>query len=245
LGKAAAYRERNYRLLQGIEKLIPFQVQVKETDLYIRAEKELIREAQEAIIHLRYQLENYIFHHPEFYHSFHPLPFDELAPPIVKAMLQASLLAGVGPMAAVAGAMAQLVGQELLAYSAEIIVENGGDIFLCTQRPLHVGIFAGPSPLSMRIGLKIPPAYAGLGICTSSASVGPSISLGKADAVCVISPSASLADAAATAIGNLVHTADDIPRALAKAQSMPNLQGIIIIMGEKLGVWGEVELINL
>ncbi len=245
MGKAAEYRERNYRLLQGIEKLIPFQVQVKETDLYIHAEKELVQEAREAIIYLRYQLENYIRHHPEFYHSFQPLSLDELAPPIVKEMMRASLIAGVGPMAAVAGAMAEFVGHELLAYSSEVVVENGGDIFLRTQHSLRVGIFAGPSPLSMRVGLKIPPAYDGLGICTSSASVGPSISLGKADAVCVLSPSASLADAAATAIGNMVHTSNDISRALAKAQSMPNLKGIIIIIGEKLGAWGEVELINL
>lgn len=245
MGKAAEYRERNYRLLQGIEKLIPFQVQVKETDLYIHAEKELVQEAREAIIYLRYQLENYIRHHPEFYYSFQPLPLDELAPPIVKEMMRASLIAGVGPMAAVAGAMAEFVGHELLAYSSEVVVENGGDIFLRTQHSLRVGIFAGPSPLSMRVGLKIPPAYNGLGICTSSASVGPSISLGKADAVCVLSPSASLADAAATAIGNMVHTSNDITRALAKAQSMPNLKGIIIIIGEKLGAWGEVELINL
>ncbi|MGC8810112.1 MAG: UPF0280 family protein, partial [bacterium] len=165
MGKAGAYRERNYRHLQGIEKLISFQVQVKETDLFIHAEKELVQEAQAAIIYLRYQLENYILQHPQFYHSFHPLPEDEFAPPIVKTMLQASSVAGVGPMAAVAGAMAQFVGQELLAYSAEIIVENGGDIFLRTQRDLRVGIFAGPSPLSMRVGLKIPPAYGGLGIC--------------------------------------------------------------------------------
>lgn len=245
MGKDTEYCERHYRLLQGIEKLIPFQVQVKETDLYIHAGKKLDQEAREAIIYLRYQLENYIRHHPEFYYSFQPLPLDELAPPIVKEMMRASLTAGVGPMAAVAGAMAEFVGHQLLAYSSEVIVENGGDIFLRTQHSLRVGIFAGPSPLSMRVGLRIPPAYEGLGICTSSASVGPSISLGKADAVCVLSPSASLADAAATAIGNIVHTSNDIPHALAKAQSMSDLQGVIIIMGEKLGAWGEVELINL
>ncbi len=245
MNQASDYRERNYRFFREIEKLIPFQVQVKETDLYIHAQKELRQEAQEAIINLRYQLETYIRYHPDFYHSFQPLPVDEFAPPIVKIMMQASLVTGVGPMAAVAGAMAEFVGTKLLAHSAEIIIENGGDIFLCTQRPLHVSIFAGSSPLSMRLGLKIPPAPKGLGVCTSSASVGPSISLGKADAVCVLSPSASLADAAATAIGNLVHTANDISRALAKAQSIPDLRGIVIIIGEKLALWGEVELINL
>lgn len=245
MGKAPEYRERNYRILQRIEKLVSFQVQVKETDLHIHAEKELGQEAREAAIYFRHQLETYILHHPEFYHSFHPLAMDEFAPPIVKEMMRASLTAGVGPMAAVAGAMAEFVGHELLAHSAEIIVENGGDIFLRTQRSLRVAIFAGPSPLSMRVGLKIPPADNGLGICTSSASVGPSISLGKADAVCVLASSASLADAAATAIGNIVHTSNDIPQALAKAQSMPNLQGVIIIKGEKLGAWGEVQLISL
>lgn len=245
MDKNKKYQERNYRFLQGGEGLIPFQVQVKETDLYIRAEKELKKEASEAIIALRFQLEKYISQRPEFYHSFTPLADDKYAPVLAKEMMRAAQAAGVGPMAAVAGAIAEFVGRNLLNYSAEIIVENGGDIFLQTFRELKVGIYAGPSPLSMRVGLHIPPAPQGLGICTSSASVGPSISLGKADAVCVLAPTASLADAAATAIGNIIHSPQDLSPALEKAQSIPHLSGVIIIIGDRLGAWGEVELINL
>lgn len=245
MAKNQKYVERNYRLGEGSGKLIPFQVQVKETDLFIRAEKKLIKEAEETIIRLRFQLENYILRFPEFYHSLIPLPIDKSAPPLVQEMMEAAWAAGVGPMAAVAGAIAEFVGQSLLAYSAEVIVENGGDIFLQTSQDVQVGIFAGPSPLSMRVGLKIPPAPQGMGICTSSATVGPSISFGKADAVCVLAPKAALADAAATALGNIIHSPADIPYGLEKAKSIPHLRGVVIICGEKLGAWGEVELINL
>jgi len=148
-------------------------------------------------------------------------------------------------MAAVAGAMAESVGKDLLANSAEVIVENGGDIFIHSARELKVGIFAGKSPLSFRVGLKIPGANHGWGVCTSSGTVGPSLSFGRADAACVLAPSAALADAAATAIGNLVSSSADLPQGLEKAQTIPGLTGVVIIIGDKLGAWGDVELTEI
>jgi ApbE superfamily uncharacterized protein (UPF0280 family) len=148
-------------------------------------------------------------------------------------------------MAAVAGAMAEFVGRELLPDSPEVIVENGGDIFLRSLREFKAGIFAGSSPLSLRIGLRVPPADQGLGVCTSSGTVGPSLSFGRADAVCVVAPSASLADAAATAVGNRVKSAQDLSTGLETAQAIAGLTGVVIIIGEKMGVWGKVELTEM
>jgi hypothetical protein len=239
------YQERSYRNLLPDHGLFSFQVTVKETDLYIKATQDLREMARQAIIHYRFQLEQYISKHPEFFRSLVPLAGDEFAPPIVRDMLEAAHICGVGPMAAVAGAMAESVGKDLLAVSPEIIVENGGDIFFHSAKELKVGIFAGSSPLSFRVGLKIPPASHGWGVCTSSGTVGPSLSFGRADAVCILAPSASLADAAATAVGNLVSSPADIHNGLEKAQTIPGLTGVVIIVAEKLGVWGNVELTEI
>lgn len=148
-------------------------------------------------------------------------------------------------MAAVAGAMAESVGRDLLPESPEVIVENGGDIFLLSEKEVRVGIFAHTSPLSFRVGLRISAARQGWGVCTSSGTVGPSLSLGRADAVCILSPSAALADAAATAVGNLVRSPSDVSRGLEKAQTIPGLTGVVIIIGDKLGAWGGVQLIEI
>jgi ApbE superfamily uncharacterized protein (UPF0280 family) len=167
------------------------------------------------------------------------------APAIVKEMARVSQLTGVGPMAAVAGAIAEAVGRDLLAFSPEVIVENGGDIFLKTSEKRLVGIYAGQSSFTQKIALEIMPGETPLGICTSSGTVGHSLSLGSADAVIALSPSAALADAAATALGNMVKAADDIPEAIGKAQSIEGLGGAVIIVGNKMGVWGRVRIVPL
>jgi ApbE superfamily uncharacterized protein (UPF0280 family) len=233
---------RTYRHWIDGTDLISFDVNVKETDLYIRARVDLHRKAQRLVHKYRYQLEGYIKKNPAFLTSLEPIPVPHYAPDIVKEMVQAGIDAGVGPMAAVAGAIAGRVGSELLTYSPEIIVENGGDIFLKIERKRTVGVFAGNSPLTGKLGMEIEAAKTPLGICTSSGTVGHSLSYGKADAVIVLSPSVSLADAAATAIGNRVITTDDIDSALEWGKSINNIKGIVIIKDDKIGAWGEVKL---
>jgi len=239
------YQERSYRNLLQDQGFVSFQVMVKETDLYIKAAQDLREKVCQSVMHYRYQLEQYISHHPEFFRSLVPLSADEFAPPIVRDMIQAAQYAGVGPMAAIAGAMAEFVGKDLLRESAEVMVENGGDIFIHSSRELKVGIFAASSPLSFRVGIKVPATNHGWGVCTSSGTVGPSLSFGGADAVCVLSPSTSLADAAATAVGNMVSSSANLSKGLEKAKMIEGLTGVVIILGDKLGAWGEVELIEI
>ncbi|OGN94107.1 MAG: thiamine biosynthesis protein ApbE, partial [Chloroflexi bacterium RBG_13_50_10] len=167
------------------------------------------------------------------------------APAIVKEMARVSQLTSVGPMAAVAGAIAEAVGRDLLAFSPEVIVENGGDIFLRISEKRLVGIYAGQSAFTKKIALEIMPRETPLGICTSSGTVGHSLSLGGADAVIVLSPSTALADATATALGNIVKDANDIPIAIEKAQGIAGLRGVVVIVGDKMGVWGKVKLVPL
>ncbi len=237
------YQPRTYRHWIRDASLVAFAVTVKETDLYIRARRRLEAEALASVIRQRMPLEEYIASHPLFFHSLEPLPVEETAPQIVKEMAAAGEKAGVGPMAAVAGAIAEAVGKDLLAFSSEVIVENGGDIFLKVSRARLVGIYAGNSPLTGRIALKISPRDTPLGVCTSSGTVGHSLSFGTADAAIAIAPSAALADAAATALGNRVRSVADIPAALEWARTVPGLLGAVIIKDDKLGAWGKVKLV--
>ncbi len=195
------YEERTYRSLVKTDDLTKFEVIVKETDLLVRARTDLSKETRESILKYRHQLETYISINPDFERSLLPLDEDPFAPGIAREMIRTSRLARVGPMAAVAGAMSEFVSKDLLPLSEEVIVENGGDIYLATLRERTVGVYAGHSPLSLKLGIVIEPEDSPLGICTSSGTVGPSLSFGKADAVCVLSKSGALADAAATAVG--------------------------------------------
>jgi ApbE superfamily uncharacterized protein (UPF0280 family) len=237
--------ERHYRSWLARDGLIPFRVAVQETDLYILAHSPLEQEAREVVIHLRHQLEEYIRANPLFQTSLIPLPEDPRAPKVVKELLAASQKAGVGPMAGVAGAMAEFVGKELLAKTPEVVVENGGDIFMQSSTERKIGLFAGESPLNMKMGVRIPHEKTPLGICTSSGTVGHSTSFGKADAVCVISPSTALADAAATALGNRVGGKGDIEQVLEEGRTISGVEGMVIIVGDALGAWGEYELVQL
>jgi ApbE superfamily uncharacterized protein (UPF0280 family) len=225
--------------------LVSFEVTVKQTDLYIRSQRNLKEKALDSVLKHRSSLDAYIGHHPLFLTTLEPYQSELEAPAIVKEMSRVSQLAGVGPMAAVAGAIAEAVGKDLLAFSPEIIVENGGDIFLKISKKRLVGIYAGQSAFTKKIALEIMPRETPLGICTSSGTVGHSLSLGSADATIVLSSSTALADAAATALGNVVKVADDIPEAMEKARSIEGLRGVVIVVGDKMGAWGKVRIVPL
>jgi len=236
------YEPRTYRDWVSDKNLVSFSAAAKETDLHIRARRDLTAEALAATQRYRADLESYIKSHPIFLTTLKPFEVEQDAPPIVKEMADATREVGVGPMAAVAGAIAERVGKELLPFSDEVIVENGGDIFLKTSKERFIGVYAGESKFTKKIAFSILPEETPLGVCTSSGTVGYSLSFGYADAVIVFSPSTSLADAAATAIGNRVRIAEDIPEALEFAQSIKGLRGVAIIKGDNMGLWGQIRL---
>ena len=238
------YQPRHYRLLIKEKDLVPFNVVVQETDLYIRAGRNLQKKALQVVLKQRALLEGYIARHPEFATALKPLPVGDDAPHIVKEMAEAAEKVGVGPMAAVAGAIAEYVGKELLNFSPEVIVENGGDIFLKNMERRVVGIYAGKTPFTGKIALQIEPEDTPLGVCTSSGTVGHSLSFGRADAAIVLSPSTPLADAAATAVGNLVTEEDDIYRGIEFAKGIEGLKGVAIIKDDKMALWGEINLVR-
>lgn len=237
------YEERIYRRDYITGNLKSFEVIVKETDLFICAEKDLTSPAIESALKYRGQIESYVEKHPKFKESLFSLPQDLFAVPIVKEMLDVTSRAGVGPMASVAGAIAEFVGIDLLKHCNEVIVENGGDIFIKSNKNRRIGIFAGRSAFSDKLTIEIEASKTPLGICTSSATVGPSLNFGKTDATVVIAKSAAFADACATAIGNMVKHPDDIKKALDFAKKMEGLSAVLIVIADKLGVWGDIKIV--
>ncbi|MDI6800007.1 MAG: UPF0280 family protein [Actinomycetota bacterium] len=236
------YQDRFYRDWLGGIDLVKFEVQIDESDLMIAADRNLYPQGLQAVIKYRGQLESYITVNPTFETSLVPVAPSIIAPEIVARMCAAARRANVGPMAAVAGAIAEFVGRDLLKDSKEIIVENGGDIFLKSRKKRRVAVYAGDSPLSGKVAVVIESKRTPIGICTSAGSVGHSLSLGRADAALVISKDTILADAAATAIGNLIHDPGDIEEGLQLAKRISGVEGALIIMGDKMGAWGEIEV---
>ena len=242
MSRSTPYEPRTYRCTHSDDDLVSFRVAMAETDLWIRAERNLSEEALRSIREVRREVAGYIGRDRAFLEALEPLSVAGDAPEVVQEMAQAADKAGVGPMAAVAGAIAEAVGKDLLPSSDQVIVENGGDIFLRIQRPRIVGIFAGASPLSNKVALRIAPDLTPMGVCTSSGTVGHSKSFGRADAVVVLSSSAALADAVATAAGNRIACPEDIERAIDFAMGIEGVRGIVVILENCLGVRGEVTL---
>lgn len=226
-------------------KLISFNITIGESRLTIKAKKNLKAEATRLLLENREIIERYISHYKVFQTSLKPIGQNENAPNIIQKMIDATQKMGVGPMAAVAGAIAQEVAMGLCKYSTELIVENGGDIFLISRSSRYIAIDAGQSSLNKRLALEIEPAPDGISVCTSSGTVGHSISFGCADAAIVVSSSAYLADAAATAVGNTIHSEANLADGIALAKSTEGILGALVIKGDKMCAWGKIKLIPI
>ncbi|MGE5550197.1 MAG: UPF0280 family protein [Bacteroidota bacterium] len=237
--------DRSYRRFMSPGDLTGFRVVVGETDLWVAAETDLSIPLKRRVEFHRRQLKAYIARDPLFADALVPIRGLPGAPPLIARMLSAADIAGVGPMAAVAGAIAQAVGEDLRAESPEIIIENGGDLFLRSRAKRTIAVLAGESCFSGRLGMVVPPCPDGFSVCTSAGTVGPSLSLGRADAAVVAAEDAALADAVATALGNRVKAAGDLEAAVSWATSLPGVRGALAVLGSNLAASGEMTLCAL
>jgi len=244
--------KRTYRELFKSKDLMSFRVRQKETDIYVavgnRKEgnlKSIIAKTEKLVRDCRRDIENYIRNYPIFEVSFRPVVVDSDAPEIIKDMARAALLVNVGPFASVAGAIAGAVGRELSGEISDVIVENGGDVFIKSSKPRKVGIYCGPDEISNRIGLEVYPADTPLGICASSGTQGHSFSFGRADLAVAISNSTALADACATAVGNLIKEKRDIARGIEFARIIEGIKGVVIIKDGQFGFWGDIKIVSI
>jgi uncharacterized protein len=216
---------------------------LKETTAAIVADDAYIPLAEAEIRKQRELLEAYLLEDPAFGRTLEPYDPRPHAPLLVRRMAAAAAKAGVGPMAAVAGAIAEAAVRAMVeAGATQALVNNGGDIALAIDRPVAVGLFAGPSAIR-DLGLRVEPRPGIFGICTSSGTVGHSLSFGRADAATVIATDVCLADAAATALGNAVRSSDEAhlrETMAAIGESVAGVEGLLVIVGDALAVWGEV-----
>lgn len=243
------YIQRTYREHFRKDRWEHFVAKYKETDLWIGVDrksfhKDMLSFTDHLIRRIRIEMEAYLANDPDYAKSLMPYAASPDAPLIFREMSAVADKSGIGPMSAVAGAVACKVGEALKAEFEvhEIIVENGGDIYADLIKDIDIAVFAGDSPLSEKVGLHIEAASAPLGICTSSGTVGPSLSFGQADAVMIICRDTMLADTYATAFANTIQTADDINPCLEKIGATDDVLAALVIKDDKMGICGKFSL---
>jgi ApbE superfamily uncharacterized protein (UPF0280 family) len=243
------FEERTYRTQFNTDRFTGFEISYLETDLWIGVDTssfktEMKEVALAKVKTLRDKLDNYIAAEPFFKKSLKPFQPSEIAPPEAVEMAAAAENAGIGPMSAVAGLFAREIGEEIIKnfLVEELVIENGGDIYVLLKDELVLSVFAGDSILSERIGLVIPPEKRKLGICTSAGTVGPSLSYGKADAVVVVCENPLVADAFATAFGNKVKKPDEVEKVIKRSENYPEILSLLIICEDKIGIKGDYEM---
>ena len=234
-----------YRSVIAANDLVRSRVVVKETDLLVLSERDIRDLVRDIVLTQRDRLEQYIGGSPSFRASLLPMVVSDTAPGIVKAMASAGHAARVGPMAAVAGAVCDAVAAGVGDGVRELILENGGDLYVATARERIVGIFTGKEVRGGAIGLRVAPERTPIGICTSSGRIGHSLSLGDSAAATVVARSCALADAAATAVGNRVRGSQGVREGLAAARDIPGVLGVVVVRDGQLGAWGDVEIVGL
>jgi ApbE superfamily uncharacterized protein (UPF0280 family) len=185
-------------------------------------------------------LEKYIEVHPGFASSMKPVDTGPDAPPVARTMARAAAKAGVGPMAAVAGAFAQFAVEAALRAGAEdTVVDNGGDIYIASHRPVTVGIYPGEGVLKDKLAIRLEPPDLPAAVCSSSSRMGHSASFGDCDLACVVSDDGPLADAVATAACNMVQDVSDIERVLGEISGIGGVRGVLIVKDDRVGIAGD------
>jgi ApbE superfamily uncharacterized protein (UPF0280 family) len=236
--EVAMYTHRFYRAWISPGRLCRFRITRHESDLEIAADYDLSIQACEALRAVRSRLEEYVLRDGDFLESLVPVRVPSDSPEVVRHMSAVSTEWGVGPMAAVAGAVADRVGRYLSRWSETVIVENGGDIYARSPQPVSCALYAGEeSPFTGRIAFTVD-ASEGSGICTSSGTVGHSLSLGRASAVTVIARDCAEADAAATAIANSIAKPSDVEVSLSGIHFPGRLLGVAACCGDVLASRG-------
>jgi len=235
------YEERFYR--DQIISKFKIEVSYKESDILICSDKEIAKEkALELLVKYYDQIEGYVAKNPNFLTSLSPLKNDQSAPPIIREMLENSKITGIGPFAAVAGAIAKYVGEDLLDCCQELIIENGGDIFLRINQDKIIGVYLGEEFKISNFNLKVRKRDQSFGVASSSSTLGHSLNFGKADLVSVVAENIIIADGFATAISNRIKKIDDVEQVLVEVKDKLLIQGLLIAFGEKVFLWGDLKI---
>ncbi len=237
------YEERYYRTYVKPEESVSFNITLFESDLQIYTDSKLQIALEEELKMIRDTIERYIENNSLFNESLVPVPTVWHDPVIIRHMKVASRKLGVGPMATVAGAVAHYLGMKFFDQTNELIIENGGDLYVYGTNHKKVLLHGGPEATVKNLTIQIAKEHLPIGVCTSSGRVGHSLSLGNCDAVTVLAKDTLVADAAATAFGNLLKDKADIKDVLRYSKTFKDIQGVIAIVDDQMGAWGDFEFV--
>lgn len=243
-----AYTARSYRAASSRENEKTFQALIEESDLWITCLRDTPADLPERVMRklreIRATLKGWMRLKPEFGPSLVPVEVPENAPEIIRGMAQAGQRFNVGPMAAVAGAVAEALAREFMAESSEFLVENGGDIFMASSRERTVALLPDPEN-GISLGIRIDASLFPLAVCSSSSTIGHSLSFGCGELATVLAKDASLADAAATSLCNRLRGKGDVEKVMEIAGKDPDILGVFAQCGQEVGLWGDIELVTL
>ncbi len=242
--KRVSFENKFYRDWIKDNSLYRINVVEKETDLFIQTDKKINNDLiLKLVINYRAQIQDYIDTHKDFLYSLKPLKVESRAPSIVKLMARSAKLCDVGPMASVAGAIAEFIGKELTKFGCrEVLIENGGDLFIKTSVDRMLAIYSSNKKLNKKILLNINSNDSPLGVCASSGTIGHSLSFGEADCVVICAENSVLADAAATSACNMIKSKNDLSTAIEKSKATKGIKGIVAIIDNSLAAWGNIVL---
>ncbi len=216
-----------------------YRFQYKETIVSIICEPEFLKAAEDSLFEARRIIENKVLEDDFFRITYEPYPQNDSDNPLIQRMCRASQLSGVGPFAGVAGAVAVYAVERLKEAGAKTaIIENGGDIAFLSEEPRSIGLFAD-HPILKDVAFRMDSKDI-TGICSSSAKIGPSVSLGNSNVCTVFSDDVILADCCATLLGNLVTSESDLADSLEKVGSIQGVKGCLACIGDKVAVFGDI-----
>lgn len=210
-------------------------------DTHLKVYGEEYDQITAVLVEERKKLETYIHRHPEFKEALTPIVLLSEAPEIALRMAKASRATGLGPMASVAGSLAQRGVEAAKAVgSDEAIVENGGDMYLMSPTPVTIGLYAGKNSIGTRLAFHILPDELPLAICSSSSRMGHSLSFGDCELATVVAKDAALADSAATLVCNSISHGSNVQQVLENVGLIEGIRGILVVKDDQIGLWGNL-----
>ena len=214
-----------------------FEIQVQDMVLHITAPDDFAEESRAAALSFWEQLQSYALRNPQFRQSKRPLhEIAADAPPIVREMVDASSKAGVGPMFTFRGAVTDQVGRFLAGSLSEVTVACDGDYFIQTKKRMKLAVKRhGGEP----IAVAVEASREGVGVSTT---LGRGRGGGGPDGLAVLATSCMLADAAAAGVQALLPKSDGFKLALQYLQQVPGVRGGVVVVGDRIGVAGGVEI---
>jgi ApbE superfamily uncharacterized protein (UPF0280 family) len=232
----------SYRILVDSRSKFSWKVKYKYSDLLIVSDKDISLRILPVLFDFYTIIEKFSESHPSFTKTFNPYIPDNDFPNIIKKMCDESAVFNVGPMASVAGAVCEYLASELARDNPYLAIENGGDIYIKSSKDITAGLFVKNRYFKDNLKIKIRKKILPCGIASSSGTLGHSLSLGKADLASAVCRSAILADSAATAACNMINTKDDIEKVINHFKDFKEIEGLVLIKDDKIGLYGNIEL---